>query len=657
MDRKTIHAIEWLRALAVISVLIYHFDKSWLPGGFLGVDIFLVISGYLVGGNIVSREKMSFSDFWSFIEKRFWRLQPALIFTFILAFFVGTITSTPSELQALPVSATTSFLGISNLHYWEQGGYFGGASEYNLLLHTWSLSLEWQYYFAFALTCYLSLKFKDKNLSCHLMSGMFFASFILAILISVKAPSANFYLLPSRLWEFLAGTLVYIWVQKLRTRDNNKYQKKAFCTCFALCLCCLFFIDEANPLPGWLTLVPVLLTSSCLACSNFSISDMQAKYTKIPFLIGRSSYSIYLIHWPLIVAFGYLVHENIFLGISFLILVVFFGYFIYRHVEQRFLAPKPIVKSTIAILSILVIFSLVLERSEGFQNRFSSRQLEILNSARLVNSDRRDCLNVVGRNDSAPLNPSCVQQMGKNNILMWGDSHLEVFRSYFLADDEINVRFLGVAGCPPIIKVDRMYGRKNCDDYADSAVDYILRNEQEFSTLIIGARFGAYVNGNTSHLGRSEGGLHQYIVDIENPDKSRINVFRDRISETLAILSETKLSVIILGGIPEFGEAIPRQMFRDTIFSRESSTTSDITIPVSYVNARIKDIDDFIVAESQKYQNIHFYDPKETLCDELKCWASKNRQPLYFDNDHLNKSGAALVMSGVYELINEKVDR
>lgn len=655
MERKTIQPIEWLRALAVLSVVIYHFDKNLLPGGYLGVDIFLVISGYLVGGALVSRKKMGLSDFWSFIEKRFWRLQPALFFTFILTFFVGAMTSTPSELQDLPASSIMSFLGLSNLHFWGQGGYFGGASEYNLLLHTWSLSLEWQYYVFFALTCYSVLRFKGINLSFNLIFGMLLASFLLAILFSEKAPTANFYLLPSRLWEFLTGTLVFIWVQKSGIRGNERYQKIVFHVCFILCVCSLFFIDEANPMPGWLTLAPVLLTSACLACSYFSISDRLSKYTKIPFLVGRSSYSIYLVHWPLIVALGYLVHKNMFLGVLFLILILLFGYLVYRYVEQPFLTPKPIIKSSIAVLSVLIILSITLERSGGLPSRFSSNQLEILNSASLVNSDRRNCLNVVGRNDSFPLNPLCTQENGKSNILMWGDSHLEVFRSFFLADDEVNVSFLGVAGCPPIIMVDRMYGRKRCDEYAKSALNYILRNEKEFSTLIIGARFAAYVNGNTSHLGRSEGGLHQYIVDIENPKKTRINAFRSRLSETLAILSETELKVVILGGIPEFGEAIPRQIFRDSIFSEKLSSYEDISISVDYVNDRLKGIDDFIISESEKYQNFYFYDPKEILCDDLKCWASKKNQPLYFDNDHLNDIGVEIVSSSLNEFIKEKV--
>jgi hypothetical protein len=446
-------------------------------------------------------------------------------------------------------------------------------------------------------------------------------------------------------------------MKKLDFRIESIHQKIAFVICFGLLMLCLFIIDEANPLPGWLTLVPVTLTAICLACSYFSVSQRLTRLTKIPFLIGQSSYAIYLVHWPLVVSLGYLARENVVLGSGFLILIVVFGYVVHKHVEQRFLLPKPIFRFSVGVLLILTIPFLMINHSGGFPGRFSSGQLEILNSASLVNGDRRHCLNVIGRDDNAPLNSLCTHEVAQDNYLMWGDSHLEVFRSYFLADDLLNISFLGVAGCPPLLMVDRKYGRKNCDEYAESALEFILANDDRFSVLIIGARFSAYVNGNTSHLGRAEGGLHQLIIDVENPTISQINAFRNRLSETLEILSETQLQVVILGGIPEFGESIPRQMFRDSVFSGKLSFYDDVFIPISDVNNRLRVIDDYIRSQSEKYENVHFFDPKEVLCDDYKCSGSLDSQPLYFDNDHLNKFGVDIASDGMIEYIHEIVKR
>lgn len=641
--KNIILPIEWLRALAVLAVVIYHFDKNLLPGGYLGVDIFLVISGYLVGGALVSNKNLNIKGFYSFINRRFWRLQPALVATLFISIILGGLYSTPEELISFGGNSLSSFLGYSNIYFWQQAGYFGGVGEYNLLLHTWSLSLEWQYYLSFGLLCLVFLYVNKRVLDLKVILLITIISFALAIFASSFAPSANFFLLPSRVWEFFIGTVVFVFFRTKQTDMKLNHKGLGFMIGAIICIISLMYFEESTSLPGWLTFFPIFGVSVCLACSSFTVNQVIKKSTMLPFLIGRSSYSIYLLHWPIIVVFSELFIGNVLTSILFIGAIIFLGYLMYKFIEL------PFSKVNLAFYIPLIGFGLILWLSkfvinynDGFVDRFSIKQLDILESAKLTNLDRRHCLNVISRNDNTPLNIGCKGGDKPHKYLIWGDSHLETLRSYFTGK-EIGVDFIGVAGCPPLINVNRLYGNKKCDTYSKEALNFIKNNHQDYKALIFGGRFSAYLFGNTSQLGSAEGGVHQYIYDVEEPKKDRLSIFRYRLNETLAMIAKSDIKVVLVGGIPEYGVRIPREMFRHTLFDNNSS--NEVVLPLNIVNRRVLKIDNILINEANNYTKFYFYDPKSILCDEVLCKTSNNGIPIYFDDDHLNNLGADIVMS------------
>jgi len=649
-SKNIILPIEWLRALAVLAVVIYHFDKSLLPGGYLGVDIFFVISGYLVGGALVTNKNLSIKGFYYFINRRFWRLQPALVITLVISILLAWVYSTPEELISFSGNSVSSFFGYSNIHFWQQAGYFGGAGEYNLLLHTWSLSLEWQYYLSFGLFCLAFLYINKRILDLKIILFITVISFTLAIFASSLAPSANFFLLPSRIWEFFIGTIVFVFFRIKKMEMKLNFKGLGFIVGGIICIISLVYFDESTSLPGWLTSVPVLGVSICLACSSLSVDHIVKKLTVLPFLVGRSSYSIYLLHWPLIVVFSDLFTGDFFTSVLFISAILVAGYFMYKFIELPF--SKVNLAFYIPLISfglILWLTTFVINSKNGFTDRFTSNQLDVLKSAKLTNLDRKYCLNVLSRNDKTPLNIGCQGGDKQYRYLIWGDSHLETFRSYF-KDKDIGVDFIGVAGCPPLINVNRKYGNKKCNTYAKAALSFIKDNHQDYKALIFGARFSAYLFGNTYQLGSAEGGIHQYIYDIEEPNKDRFSVFKSRLNETLAKIAEFDTKVILIGGIPEYGVRIPREMFRYTLFHKNSS--NEVVLPLSTVNKRLLTIDNILSQSASSYESFYFYNPKNILCDEILCKTSYNGLSIYFDDDHLNSLGADIVMSDLFNSLN-----
>lgn len=655
-NKEVIQPIEWLRALAVVSVVLYHIDKNILPGGYLGVDIFLVVSGYLVGGALANKLHFTSSEMIYFLKKRFWRLQPALVFTLIISFYLSYLYGTPHEFTENVLNSAAAFSGVSNVYFWSNTSYFGGSSEFNYLLHTWSLSLEWQYYISFALLCFFWLKVFNRNISILILLILVAASFLVAVKLSTQSPSANFFLLPSRLWEFCFGTLIY----NLRHLPN--VSKKllissplGFLLGLTLCFYSVVFIDEKNSLPSHLTIIPVLGTCICLFFVNFKVSPLLQKITYIPFLIGRSSYSIYLLHWPLCVAFAYSVKGHFVLQIIFVMFIFLAGYIIYKYIEIPFSKIRKH-SSPVTITILLISFStyLFIFSNEGFPDRFTKEKIDLIGfSNSYINKDRMYCLNLKERNDLLPININCKSSIAQKRVLMWGDSHLEPFRGPFNLNEELSgmmsIDFVGVGGCPPVPYLERLNMDKRCNDYSQSVLNYILSHHNEYDLIVIGARFTSYIKGNTSYLGPAEGGLDQYIYDIEYPSNLRNHSFSARFKHLLDRLGLLDIPIVLLGGIPEYGHQIPREMFRRSLHN--GGDIIDITIPIDIVNERLSDMDLQLRKYSFELENVYFYDPKKVLCDENQCYASINKVPMYFDDDHLNYIGATRVAFNFMEFI------
>ena len=288
--------IDGLRAVAVLAVVIYHAFPSALPGGFSGVDIFFVISGYLISGILfksLAQEKFSFSEFYA---RRIRRLFPALVVTLFLTLAVGYYYLLSDEFEQLGKHVAASCVFIQNIVFLKESGYFDKAADLKPLLHLWSLAVEEQFYIFFPPL--LILLWRKKWPITWILAAFLVISFFANLVMSVKDNAADFFLTPYRCWELMAGAM-------LAWRHFSKGQEIRFGNFYsisgAICIAlAMIWLDKSDPYPGWRAIFPVLGTILLIAAGSQSIVNKWILSNPLSIGIGLISYPLYLFHWPIL---------------------------------------------------------------------------------------------------------------------------------------------------------------------------------------------------------------------------------------------------------------------------------------------------------------------------------------------------------------------
>jgi peptidoglycan/LPS O-acetylase OafA/YrhL len=290
--------VEGLRALAVLPILIFHLNPDWMPGGFEGVDMFFVISGFLISSQILKRSPKQFG-FVAFYVRRIRRLFPALIITVVASVIVGWRVLTPEDYSALARSALASMTGVANLYFFWTVDYFNASALLHPLLHIWSLGVEEQFYLVWPAFLIASRCCRPRVLRVAVVAALV-ASLGASVFYAARAPYLAFYMMPLRIFEFSIGTAILLFDDQLRRLP------KGLCGFLgaAMLAASLWLLDGHTPWPGLHALAP------CLGTALLMIAGRQggwhALLSMMPLrLIGRISYSIYLVHWPLIVFYRY----------------------------------------------------------------------------------------------------------------------------------------------------------------------------------------------------------------------------------------------------------------------------------------------------------------------------------------------------------------
>lgn len=318
--------INGLRAVAVIAVVFFHFNAQWIPGGFSGVDVFFVVSGFLMTGIIfkgLDRNNFSIFDFYI---ARANRIIPALTVLCLTLLFLGLFFLAPLDYKALGKHAGSSVSFISNIVYWRESGYFDTSSYGKWLLHTWSLSVEWQFYIIYPLILvslkrYLTI---DKIKIVVVLGAVF--GFVFCVIFTYKWPNPSYYLLPTRAWEMMVGGVAYLYPFSVKESRKKIYEYLGLTLIFFS----YFFFTKEDLWPGYLALFPVLgsvLVIQAQRNNSFITNNFLLQR------IGAWSYSIYLWHWPLVVTICYFSLDETFIFLG-LFLSVFLGFLSYRYVEQ-----------------------------------------------------------------------------------------------------------------------------------------------------------------------------------------------------------------------------------------------------------------------------------------------------------------------------------
>ncbi|WP_151731432.1 acyltransferase family protein, partial [Acinetobacter seifertii] len=340
--------INGLRAYAVAFVVLFHFGVFGFTAGFIGVDVFFVISGFLMTKIIMDGLKRDNFSILQFYTNRAVRIIPALAVLCGFLLILGWFELLPTDCDALAKHIIASLFFVSNIIYWRESGYFDVDSHEKLLLHTWSLSVEWQFYLLLPIFLIISFKLL-KNKTIYSLIGLFLLSLALAYFISGSRPSASFFLLPTRAWEMILGGFLYF-----TPKPNISKAKKYFLEIigFILVISSLYLFNSKTPWSSLYTLVPTIGTALILYVQN---QESILTNNKLAQFLGTSSYSIYLWHWPIVFWMFHKGQQNNILFITLGILTsVLLGYLFGKYIEKYIgnkLKGKTILKPNLIIIS------------------------------------------------------------------------------------------------------------------------------------------------------------------------------------------------------------------------------------------------------------------------------------------------------------------
>ncbi len=476
--------IDGLRAIAVLPVILFHAGVSAFQGGFVGVDIFFVISGYLITSIILNDFEAGRFSIIEFYERRFRRILPALFFVLLCVYPLAYLWLMPSEMKAFSQSLVAVSVFSSNVLFWLTSGYFDTATELKPLLHTWSLGVEEQYYVFFPLLIMLLYKIGRKSWIVPSMVLISVVSLVAAEWAATHYPMAAFYLLPFRAWELMAGGLAAVYLRRhaMHTSDGPINQFGSLIG-FAALLVSIFAFDKYMPFPGLSALVVILGSVLVIIFTTPKTWVGKILSNRAMVQIGLISYSAYLWHNPLF-AFARIRSEfetepfPLMIALSVLSLVL--AYFTWRYVEAPFRNKAVFTRKRIFQISLygsLVMFVVGIAGHFHFQRQEFKFDYGWDDAAR-----RHTCL--IQDDHADKQDPTCYEQ-GEAKVLLWGDSHaasLYQGLSGLAKTRGVPLTQLNQSACAPLL--DWRYStRLNCQSINDRIINEVAENQ--YQTIIL----------------------------------------------------------------------------------------------------------------------------------------------------------------------------
>jgi peptidoglycan/LPS O-acetylase OafA/YrhL len=621
--------IDGLRALAVVAVVLYHFKLGPFVGGFVGVDVFYVISGFLITSIIQHRiEEHRFTFAW-FYERRVRRLFPALAVVLALTLAAGAWLLLPSDLALLGKSTASTLLFISNVFFWRTSDYFNSDSELNPLLHMWSLSVEEQFYIGLPLLLLAVHRFAPHRLVTVLLLSAS-ASFAACVLVTRYSAPAAFYLAPFRAWELLAGALLA--VAPLPPIKRSPWRELVAGIGLALVVGSLLWIRPGPDFPGWRALGPVLGTALLILSGDHGGSIVHRLLRLRPVVyIGLISYSLYLWHWPLLVYARYLnalepLQDLRWPLIAASVVVAALSYhFIelpFRRPQRAGTAADPLFRNTVMASAALGTVAIAIALGQGLPLRFSPAVVAL-------DQERNPAIPFRVCDQRPPLHPDDGRcRLGADgvapSILVWGDSHALSWAPAFdqvLRHNGLAARLMVNLGCPPLIGIDDP-ANAGCGGFNDDVLAF-LRREHGYSLVVLIASWTNYSNSN------GEFSLADRDGRIGNEA-----VFEPALRETVQRLRDARRSVWIIGPTPGAPSAAPLRLAM-------ASMRSGPPPPPKSRRAFTEEAAGFdaVAAALDRNPDIAFTDPVPWFCDVETCAFVAGGLPLYRDGGHLNRHG------------------
>lgn len=628
--------IDGLRGIAVIVVILFHAGFETFSGGFVGVDIFFVISGYLITTIILTELDKGHFSLVNFYERRVRRILPALVLVLTVSLIYAWFRLLPVDMEDFARSLVAVSTFSSNILFWQTSGYWETSSDIKPLLHTWSLAVEEQYYLIFPLFLMFMWRFRKRWI---------FASFMLVAILSLAVaqwgaynkPSASFYLLPTRAWEIAIGAvLAFIFLYKLKIVNNiisNTFLSNIMAILgLTMIGYSVFFFDANTPFPSFYALIPTLGTGLIVFFSTSETITGRLLSTKPLVTIGLISYSAYLWHQPL---FAFTRLQSLIDPVGFdltlqIILSFLLAYLSWRFVEGYFRDKTKISRTPVFLFGLLSSFAFISigllgVRTEGFESRITSEQKQIMayDDYDFNEIYRKGTCQLTPEQTSADFSESCYPSVVDNDtIFFWGDSHAAAL-SYGFRELHPNMIQLTSAGCRPLIDVNGE-GRR-CQEVNNFILNKI--NELKPGYVLLHADWIGELD-DTDGLSRE---LSTTVTQIRN------------------ISPNTQ--VLLIGGVPQWKPSLPKIMLSLHVKLSDGAYV--------YSN-KYDDIQsaDTIVSQVANDNQSYFISILDMFCENKECLSSvkvkDEFEPFAWDYGHLTRSSSILIADNILKMIATK---
>ncbi len=654
-------ALDGLRGLAVICVLLYHLGVSGLSGGFVGVDVFYVISGYLITLILMDQFDRNSFNYVDFVVRRARRLLPALFITIGLTLIGAFLVMSPKHFSDAADSAIFASLSVSNWFFWLDSDYFSATKHVRPLLHTWSLSVEVQFYLIWPLIIFGLSRFSREKLwlACCAMVLIGAIGFAASVIVQPYNSSATFFLSVFRIWQFAAGGCVALFVIVLRNTNalqlSQTFKRIFFAFGMVALIASLGILTSEN----YRALSAVLPTVGAVSV----LLGMDSKWAQFSLTnrglvgVGKISYSLYLVHWPIIILYRYWA----FRPLSYVemlvcaIVSIAAAKLLYDFVENRFRLPwarklgteTGLVGARVSasVLSIVFIAG-VISFQQGWNWRLTPED-QLAQEG--VNYELHCGDQFDGYNEDCAFGAQSVYP----KVAVVGDSHALEFAKGLdpvVSKENVSAVLVKRYGTLPFRGVKTYGGEWEIGDFEDG-----LTRVTAFpaDVIILHARFAQYWWSNDAEGGRptwigEPGGSPQELV------KSRL-AFKRGLDNTLEDLKKSGANVVVIGAIPypglDSGQCLvrPEYIISDAHSAKscEGFTREQSIMRAGAVNSVLK--------QRVEQMGFTFFDPTDVFCldDHVTCLRQIDGKVIYLDDNHLNSYGANILAKHVWEKVKQ----
>ena len=654
--------IDGLRAVAVISVVIFHAFPTALAGGFAGVDIFFAISGYLISQHIIETLDQGRFSLIDFYVRRIKRIYPALITVMVATLAAGIALMASGELRQLAADALASVAFVANIYFYMTRDYFSQGASASPLLHLWSLGVEEQYYIIWPVALFVLWRFTSRRVATFAIAAAILLSLACSIVLSRTHAIAAFYLPLTRFWELLFVSAL-AWAQfhsakraalpagdtvqagRLTLRDLASVAGAILlATSFAL-------FDPGTVFPGWRAALPAGGATLIIAAGPAAWFNRRVLSVKPMTYIGLVSYPLYLWHWPILVFVRLLSSDTSTVAMLVAAIVVAFALssvtfrFIERPVRySRVVRWHPLRAACVLVAMMMGIglSSYAISRDNGLPGRFPDANFGA-NPEHWASTDA--C------KKTFPASELCVMPApnGRPEIALLGDSHANHFYDGLqpaLASDGDSLFAVGAGNCPPFSDVDIYLDKhvKHCSELFRSVLDYVVNSPDIHSVILSSYAISTiaggldYGEGDTIRLLTADSG-RAGLTTVGQSDGSNLSVYLAGLEHTLTRLTAAGKRVVFVLDTPEL-DFDPSTCVRRPV---QFSLRSPCAVPRAKVERRLTRTETRILAVLARYPGVRVFNPLPFLCDAQNCYARRGGEFMYADRDHLTPDGSRYV--------------